>query len=132
VLTVALPLGDALLPGIAAEDIGRCAYGLFRGGEEFHGATVGIAGEHLTGERLALGLSQVYGEPVRYQPLPLDVFRSLPFPGIDVAANMIQYVAESNDEYCRPRDVRLARLLNPSLLGFDAWVARTRVPVRIG
>ena len=132
VLTVAMPLGDALLPGIAAEDIGRCAYGVFRGGEEFLGKTVGIAGEHITGQRLAIGLSQVYGEPVRYQPLPLEVFRSLPFPGIDVAANMIQYVAEANDDYCRPRDVRLARRLNPSLLGFDAWVARTRAPARIG
>ena len=55
VLTVAMPLGDALLPGIAAEDIGRCAYGLFRGGEEYCGMTLGIAGEHITGERLALG-----------------------------------------------------------------------------
>ena len=63
---------------------------------------------------------------MRYQSLPLEVFRSLPFPGIDVAANMFQYVAEVNDDYCRLRDVRLARRLNPSLLGFDAWVSRTR------
>ena len=132
VLTVAMPLGDALLPGIAAEDIGRCAYGVFRGGEDYIGRTVGIAGEHITGERLAAGLSQVYGEPVRYQPLPLEVFRSQPFPGVDVAANMFQYVAEANDDYCRRRDVPLARLLNPSLLGFDAWVSRTRAPARTG
>ncbi len=130
VLTVAMPLGDALLPGIAAEDIGRCAYGLFRGGEEYCGMTLGIAGEHITGERLAVGLSRVYGQPVRYQSLPLEVFRSLPFPGIAVAANMIQYVAEANEEYCRPRDVRLARSLNPGLLGFDAWVSAARVPAR--
>ncbi len=130
VLTVAMPLGDALLPGIAAEDIGRCAYGAFRAGADYLGKTFGIAGEHITGERLASGLSQVYGEPVRYQPLPLEVFRSLPFPGMDVAANMFQYVAEANDEYRRRRDVSLARLLNPSLLGFDAWVSRTRAPAR--
>ena len=105
---------------------------MFRGGEEFLGKTVGIAGEHITGERLAAGLSRVYGEPVRYQSLPLEVFRSLPFPGIEVAANMFQYVAEANEDYCRLRDVRLARLLNPSLLGFDAWVSRTRAPARTG
>ena len=132
VLTVAMPLGDALLPGIAAEDIGRCAYGVFRAGAEFLGKTVGIAGEHITGQRLATGLSLVYGQPVRYQPLPPAVFRSLPFPGVDVAANMFQYVAEANDDYRRLRDVRLARRLNPSLLGFDAWVSRTRAPARIG
>ena len=132
VLTATMPLGDALLPGIAAEDIGRCAYAVFRGGEEFLGKTIGIAGEHVTGERLAAGLARVYDEPVRYQSLPVEVFRSLPVPGIGVAANMFQYVAECNDDYCRPRDVRLARRLNPSLLGFDAWVSRTRAPARTG
>ena len=131
VLTVAMPLGEALLPGISAEDIGRCAYGIFRGGLDFRGLTVGIAGEHITGERLADGLSRVYAEHVRYESLPLEVFRSLPFPGVDVAANMLQYVAEANEEYCRLRDVRLAKLLNPSLLGFDAWVSRTRAPARL-
>ena len=132
VLTATMPVGDALLPGIAAEDIGRCAYGVFRGGEEFLGKTIGIAGEHVTGKRLAAGLARVYDEPVRYQSLPLEVFRSLPVPGIEVAANMFQYVAEVNDDYCRLRDVRLARRLNPSLLGFDAWVSCTRAPARTG
>ena len=132
VLTATMPLGDALLPGIAAEDIGRCAYGVFRGREEFLGKTIGIAGEHVTGQRLAAGLARVYDEPVRYQSLPLEVFRSLPVPGIEVAANMFQYVAEVNEDYCRLRDVRLARQLNPSLLGFDAWVSRTRAPARTG
>jgi uncharacterized protein YbjT (DUF2867 family) len=132
VLTAMMPLGDALLPGIAAEDIGRCAYAVFRGGEEFLGKTIGIAGEHLTGERLAAGLARVWDEPVRYQSPRLEMFRSLPFPGIEVAANMFQYVAEVNEDYCRRRDVRLARALNPSLLGFDAWASRTRAPARIG
>ena len=36
----------AKLPGIAAEDIGKCAYGIFKAGDEFIGKTVGIAGEH--------------------------------------------------------------------------------------
>jgi len=74
----------------------------------------------------------VYDEPVHYQPLPLEVFRSLPVPGIEVAANMFQYVAEANDDYCQRRDVRLARRLNPSLLDFNAWVAHTRAPARTG
>jgi len=132
VLTMAMPLGDVALPGIAAEDIGRCAYGVFRAGNEYLATTVGVASEHITGERLAAGLTQVYGEPVRYQSMPLEAFRSLPFPGIDVAANMFQYVVEVNNDYCRMRDVRLSRRINPSLLGFAAWAARTRAPARIG
>ena len=39
--------------GIAAEDIGKCAYGIFRRGDEFIGKTVGIAGEHLGGKQMA-------------------------------------------------------------------------------
>jgi uncharacterized protein YbjT (DUF2867 family) len=43
-LVFALPMGDKKLPGIAAEDIGRCAYGIFKRGSELIGRTVGIAG----------------------------------------------------------------------------------------
>jgi hypothetical protein len=38
------PMGDKKLPGIAAEDIGRCAYGIFKRGEALAGKTVAIAG----------------------------------------------------------------------------------------
>ena len=43
-LAITMPMGDKKLPGIAAEDIGRCAYGIFKRGREFIGKTVGIAG----------------------------------------------------------------------------------------
>jgi uncharacterized protein YbjT (DUF2867 family) len=123
VRTVLLPLGDALLPGIAADDIGRCAYRIFQQPEEYVGTTVGIAGEHTTGEQLAEGLSRVFGERVRYQPLRVEVFRSLPFPGVEVAANMFQFIAEV-PEYAGRRDVAATRSLHPSVSGFDAWVER--------
>ena len=55
-LAFTLPMGDKKLPGIAAEDIGRCAYGIFKRGREFIGKTVGIAGEHLTGAQMAAAL----------------------------------------------------------------------------
>jgi uncharacterized protein YbjT (DUF2867 family) len=132
VRTLAMPLGEAALPGIAAEDIGRCAYKIFQEPTRFVGETVGIAGEHLTGEQLAAGLSEVFGEPVRYQHIPAEVFRELPFPGADLAANMFQFVADDNG-YGARRDVTLARTLNPSLTGFSDWVTATRghVPVQL-
>jgi uncharacterized protein YbjT (DUF2867 family) len=65
----------------AAEDIGRCAYPIFKQPGRLVGETIGIAGEHTTGNQLAAGLSEVFGEPVRYQPVPAEVFRGLPFPG---------------------------------------------------
>jgi hypothetical protein len=46
-LPITLPMGDKKLPGIAAEDIGKCAYGILRRGHECIGKTIGIAGEHV-------------------------------------------------------------------------------------
>jgi hypothetical protein len=77
VLAVAYPMGDKKLPSIAVEDIGKCAYGIFKRGGELVGQTVGIAGEHPTGEE------------VRYNDVPADVFRSLGFPGADDIGNML-------------------------------------------
>jgi len=65
VLAITLPMGSARLSGIAAEDIGRCAYGIFRRGEEMIGRTVGIAGGHLTGEEMAKAMTRALGEEVR-------------------------------------------------------------------
>ena len=132
VRTIAMPLGEAPLPGIAAENIGRCAYGIFQDPARFVNETVGIAGEHTTGDQLAAGLSGVFGEPVRYQHIPAEVFRGFPSPGADLAANMFQFVAEDNG-YGSRRDVALARSLNPSLVGFTDWVAATRghVPAQV-
>ena len=52
-LAITIPMGDKKLPGIAAEDIGKCAYGIFKKGKEFIGKTVGISGEQLTGTQMA-------------------------------------------------------------------------------
>ena len=42
-VVLALPLGGGMLPGIAGEDIGKCAYGIFRRGPEVAGQRFGIA-----------------------------------------------------------------------------------------
>ena len=56
--TITFPMGNHKLSGIAAEDIGGCAYGIFKKGKEMAGKTVGIAGEHLTGAQMAEKLSK--------------------------------------------------------------------------
>ena len=53
VLGFVLPMGDAKLPGIAAADIGPCAFGIFARGDELVGKSIGIAGEHLSGAQMA-------------------------------------------------------------------------------
>jgi hypothetical protein len=57
-LAFLLPVGNRKLPGIAAADVGACAYGVFKRGKAFIGKTIGIAGEHLTGVQMAAALSR--------------------------------------------------------------------------
>ena len=54
-LGIAFPLGDAKMPGIAAIDIGRTAYAIYKAGPDGVGQTIGISGEHLSGSEMAAG-----------------------------------------------------------------------------
>jgi len=122
-LTLALPLGGAKLPGIAAEDIGKVAYGIFRSGAATVGQRIGIAGEVLSGEEIAGKLSHALGQPVTFTDVPFDTYRGLGFPGAQDLGNMFQYQAIMGDEFVHSRDVARARALNHALLDFDAWLA---------
>ncbi|KAJ1460914.1 hypothetical protein M885DRAFT_612092 [Pelagophyceae sp. CCMP2097] len=55
-----------VLPGIAAQDIGLCAAGIFQD-PNFIGRTVGIVGEHLTCVQMAAQLSKAWGVDVQFQ-----------------------------------------------------------------
>lgn len=131
VLGITLPMGDAKLPGIAAEDIGRCAYGVFKRGASLFGQTVGIAGEHLTGAEMAKALSQALERDVRYNAVPPAVYRSFPFPGADDLGNMFQYKHDFAEAYCASRSVEFSREINPELQSFAAWLAKnkSRIPL---
>lgn len=129
-LAFVLPMADRKLPGIAVEDIGRCAYGVFQRGGELAGKTIGVAGEHLTGVEMAAGLSRALGEEVAYAYVPPEVYRTFGFPGADDLANMFQFNRDFSDDFCTLRDLELSRSLNPALQTFDAWLAANagRIP----
>jgi uncharacterized protein YbjT (DUF2867 family) len=130
-LAFTLPMGDKKLPAMAAEDIGRCAYGIFQRGGEFIGKTVGIAGEHLTGAQMAASLSRALGQPVRYNDVTPDVYRSFGFPGAEDLGNMFQFKRDFESYYCGARDLAFSRSLNPKLQTFDEWLERnkSRIPL---
>jgi uncharacterized protein YbjT (DUF2867 family) len=130
-LLLTLPMGDKKLPGIAAEDIGKCAYGVFKRGGEFIGKSIGVAGEHLTGTEMAEKLSRALGKPVRYNAVSPAVYRSFGFPGADDLGNMFQFKHDFNADFCRLRDPAFARSLNPALQSLDQWLAQNagRIPL---
>lgn len=117
-----LPMGDKKLPGIAAQDIGKCAYGIFKKGEGYIGKTLGIAGEHLTGPEMAAALGKVLGIEVAYNAVPFDVYRSLGFPGADDLGNMFQFKHDFESDFCGARNLEESRSLNPSLQTFAQWL----------
>lgn len=125
-LALSMPLGGAKLPGIAAEDIGKCAYGVFRRGTSTVGQRIGIAGEILSGPEMAAKFANALGRKVGFNDVPFDVYRGLGFPGAEDLGNMFQYQAILGDEFARSRDVALSRSLNPGLLSFDAWLTKNK------
>jgi uncharacterized protein YbjT (DUF2867 family) len=129
-LTFSLPMGEARLAGIAAADIGRCAYGIFKAGDRYIGKSVGIAGEYLTGAAMAAKLSDAYGESVRYVAVPFDVYRGLDFPGADDLGNMFQFYHDFEEDFLASRSVEESRELNPALHTFEDWLAENaeRIP----
>ena len=132
VLAVTYPMGDKKLPSIAVEDIGKCAYGIFKRRGELVGQTVGIAGEHPTGAEIAAALTRALGEEVRYNDVPSDVFRSFGFPGADDIGNMFQFWVDVNDLYCGNRSVEFSRSLNPELQTLDQWMAANKDRIPLG
>ena len=130
-LALSLPLSDKKMPSIASEDIGKCAYGIFKSGDKYKGKTIGIAGEHLSGKQFAEGFSKAFGEHVVYNSITADVYRSFGFPGADDMGNMYQFKADFEEDYCKSRSVELARTLNPSLVSFENWLKenKSKIPL---
>ena len=123
----AFPMGDKKLAGIAAEDIGKTAYGIFKAGDKYVGQTVGIYGEALTisemGDKLAKGL----GMPsIYYHAAEADEYRGYGFPGADEMGNMFQVYRDFEKQVLGARSADTARSLNPALQTFDQFIAKNK------
>jgi uncharacterized protein YbjT (DUF2867 family) len=120
---LAMPMGDKKLPGIAVDDLGRCALGVFRqtcSTEQI----IGVAGEHLPCTQIAASLTKAIGRPVRYTDVDPASFRTWGFPGAAELSNMLQFKRDFQEVFCGHRSVERSRQLNPAMQTFDAWLSR--------
>src|SRR5947199_10295520 len=118
------------MPSIAAVDIGRLAYGIFKR-PELIGKRVAIAGEHLSGSEMAAAFSKLVGEEVRYNAVEPSVYRSFGFPGADDLGNMFQFKRDFEADFRAPRDVEKTRELNPQLQNFAGWLEANKSAIKV-
>lgn len=125
------PLDDKKMAGIAAEDIGKAAYGIFKKGADTIGKTIGIAGEHLSGAEMARAMSTAIGEEIHYNNVTPDTYRAFGFPGSDDLGNMFQFYRDFEADCNKVRDVEKTRELNPELKSFSDWLSvnAQKIPV---
>jgi uncharacterized protein YbjT (DUF2867 family) len=127
----AFPMGQKKLAGIAAEDIGKVAYGIFKAGSQYIGKKVGIYGEALTIDEMGQKLASNIGIPAPYyHAAEADEYRGYGFPGADEMGNMFQYYRDFDKEFFSLRDLNTAKALNPSLQSFDQFLAKNKDKVK--
>jgi len=131
VYTWAFPMGNRRLAGIAVEDIGKAAYGIFKVGQRYLNQTVGIVGENLTFDEMSKKLSKGLNIPIKYNAVEADVYRGFGFPGADELGNMFQVYRDFEKEVVAARDVEVTRSLNPSLQTFDQWLAKNKSKISL-
>ena len=120
-------------PGIAAEDIGRCAYGVFKGGAEHIGQTIGIAGEHLTGDEMAAALTHARSaRPCATTTVAPAALPQLRLPRRRRPRQHVPGLSRLRRRAEQRRATSPVRSgLNPALQDFDAWLAAnaTAIPL---
>lgn len=115
---VSLIRSDNSIQLTAVEDIGRFVAAVLADKSRFGGATLKIASDRLTGRELAVILSEAIGRPIAYERFPEDV----------LAANAdLAHMAESLEDgpLAEQVDLELMREINPDLLTFRSWLARS-------
>jgi uncharacterized protein YbjT (DUF2867 family) len=130
-LYLTFPLDGKKMAGIASEDIGKCAYGIFKKGKELIGKSIGIAGEQLTGQEMARELSEALGKEVLFNNVTPETFRGFGFPGADDLGNMFQFYRDFDEVCNNTRDVNFSRELNPDLKSFKQWLAGNAKKIKI-
>lgn len=130
-LAITMPMGDKKLPGVAVEDIGAVALGIFKRGREYVGKTVGVAGEHLSGAEMAAALTRALGREIRYNSVPPEAYAKFGFPGAEDLANMFQFKRDFQEVFCGARNPDVARRLHPGLQTFAQWLEKNkhRIPI---
>lgn len=127
-LTIALNMGDAVLPMVAVEDIGKAAANIFKK-PELKGKNAYIASDILTCNEIATLFSKHLGAPCAYYKMDDESYRKLPFPGAMELGNMFTYYREDVQEFAGNRKTSSKALVS-NLISFDAWLSQHKDKIK--
>ncbi|NXC22407.1 NMRL1 protein, partial [Corythaeola cristata] len=116
--TVALPMEDTPMDGMAVEDLGPVVVSLLKSPEAYVGQVIGLSTGKLTEAEYAAVFSQQMGKTVKASKLSPADFEKRGTPGSKEMAAMFRFYALKPD-----RNVDLTMKLNPKARTFRQWVA---------
>jgi uncharacterized protein YbjT (DUF2867 family) len=113
-------VGESKIAVMGSEDIGKCAYGVFKAGDKFKGKKVYVAGDIITCAEMMKICSEVTGKKFTYSTVDRETYASFGFPGADDLANMFHYNANDKN-FNGHRDLAASKALNSELQSFKQW-----------
>jgi uncharacterized protein YbjT (DUF2867 family) len=113
--------GDTACPVISNDDIGNCANAILKGGDEYKGKSVGIAGDCLTFAELMKIVSEETGKEYKFQNVDRATYSGF-FPGADDMANMFEFYTKNAKQVSELRDLDKTKQLYPDVVDARAWV----------
>jgi hypothetical protein len=90
------------------------------------------SGAHNAGPQGYLRDALLVRTKVRYNAVTPAAYSALGFPGADELANMFQFNADFEDEYCAARDLDTSRRLHPGLSSYREWLEQHAEQIPIG
>jgi uncharacterized protein YbjT (DUF2867 family) len=120
-LVFTVPMADKPWTMIALDDIGEFARYIFANPQTTLGRTLAVASDRLTMKEVVATFTKVTGIPAVYEPITLDEYRGLGFPGATDMGNMFEFL----QTYGCDRDFDFIDQIHPHRLTFEQWLRKT-------
>ena len=123
-----IPTGDAAIPMVSSNDIGKFVCAIFQAGPFAHASQkLGIAAEHLTMDEVAKVLSTVLDEPVKNNPyVTAEMLATFGFPGCQEISNMFLYERDYSEQYRSKRSVEATKKVCGDLTTFAKYAEENK------
>jgi hypothetical protein len=75
---------------------------------------------------MAAAFTTALGQPVVYNSVSPEAYRSFGFPGAEDLGNMFQFKRDFEEYFCGARSIAFSKSINPELQNFEQWLAKNK------